>query len=199
MGFFFFILMMNWSGLLPGAGTIGFVNKDGVFTTIFRPADSDLNTTLALTIISFTAWIYFVLRYAGPVVLIKDIFGNKANKNDVPAILYFGLAPIFFLVGFIEIISILSRLLSLSFRLYGNVFGGESLMDAIYNIFPWGLPIAVYLMELMVGVVQAFVFVVLTAVYIGLICNHEGGEHDHDEKHDEEHEPAATVDVAAHN
>jgi len=58
------------------------------------------------------------------VVLIKDIFGNKANKNDVPAILYFGLAPIFFLVGFIEIISILSRLLSLSFRLYGNVFGG---------------------------------------------------------------------------
>ena len=182
ISFFFFILIMNWSGLLPGAGSIGLINANGEFKTIFRPADSDLNTTLALTIISFTAWIYFVLRYAGVGVLVKDIFGNKASKKDVHILLYFALTPIFFLVGFIEIISILSRLLSLSFRLFGNVFGGESLLDAMYNIFPWGLPAIFYFMEIMVGIVQAFVFVVLTAVYIGLICNHEGGDHDHAEE-----------------
>lgn len=182
ISFFFFILIMNWSGLLPGAGTVGIVHTDGHFTTVFRPADSDLNTTLALTIVSFTAWLYFVLRYAGIGALVKDIFGNKANKKDVHIALWLALSPVFFLVGFIEIISILSRLLSLSFRLFGNVFGGESLLDAMYNICPFILPIPFYFMELLVGVVQAFVFCVLTAVYIGLICNHEGGDHDHAEE-----------------
>lgn len=189
---FFFILIMNWSGLLPGAGTIGFVRDNGEFHTVFRPADSDLNTTLALTLVSFGAWLYFVLRYAGIGVLLKDIFGNKANKKDVHIALYLALSPMFFLVGFVEIISILSRLLSLPFRLFGNVFGGESLLEAMYNIFPWGLPALFYLMELLVGVVQSFVFVVLTAVYIGLICNHEGGDHDHAEDgHGEEKSAAA--------
>jgi F-type H+-transporting ATPase subunit a len=178
---FIFILIMNWSGLLPGAGSIGMVDAGGDFTTIFRPADSDLNTTLGLAIISFVAWLYFVLRYAGLGALVKDIFGNKADKKEVHILLYFALSPIFFLVGFVEIISILSRLLSLSFRLYGNVFGGESLLDAMYNICPYLLPVIFYFMEIMVGIVQAFVFVVLTAVYIGLICNHEGGDHDHAE------------------
>ncbi len=182
ISFFFFILVMNWSGLLPGAGTIGLGHDAEGFHTIFRPADSDLNTTLALTIVSFTAWLYFVLRYAGVGVLLKDIFGNKASKKDVHIALYLALSPIFFLVGFIEVISILSRLLSLSFRLYGNVFGGESLLDAMYNICPFLLPMPFYFMELLVGVVQAFVFCVLTAVYIGLICNHEGGDHDHAEE-----------------
>ncbi len=184
ISFFIFILIMNWSGLLPGAGSLGVIrNASGhmEFTTAFRPADSDLNTTLALTIVSFSAWLYFVLRYAGIGVLIKDIFGNKASKKDVHIALYFALSPIFFLVGFIEIISILSRLLSLSFRLYGNVFGGESLLDAMYNICPYLLPVPVMMMELLVGVVQAFVFTLLTTVYIGLICNHEGGDHAHDE------------------
>ncbi len=183
ISFFIFILIMNWSGLIPGAGTVGIVHANGEFSTVFRPADSDLNTTLGLTIVSFAAWLYFVLRYAGIGVLLKDIFGNKASKDEVHVLLYFALSPVFFLVGFIEIISILSRLLSLSFRLFGNVFGGESLMDAMYHIFPWGLPVIFYFMEIMVGVVQAFVFVVLTAVYIGLICNHEGGDHAHDEEH----------------
>jgi len=183
ISFFIFILIMNWSGLLPGAGTIGLVHEGGEFKTIFRPADSDLNTTLALTIVSFVAWLYFVLRYAGIGVLLKDIFGNKASKKDVHILLYFALTPIFFLVGFIEIISILSRLLSLSFRLYGNVFGGENLLDSMYHIFPFLLPVPFYALELLVGVVQAFVFTVLTAVYIGLICNHEGGDHEHDDAH----------------
>lgn len=184
VSFFIFILIMNWSGLLPGAGSIGIIrNENGniTLTSAFHPADSDLNTTLALTIVSFTAWLYFVLRYAGIGILIKDIFGNKASKKDVHIALYFALSPIFFLVGFIEIISILSRLLSLSFRLYGNVFGGESLLNAMYNICPYLLPVPVMMMELLVGVVQAFVFTLLTTVYIGLICNHEGGDHAQEE------------------
>ncbi len=187
ISFFIFILIMNWSGLLPGAGSFGRVNEDGSFSAFFRPADSDLNTTLALTIVSFIAWLYFVLRYAGAGVLLKDIFGNKADRKDVPLALFLILYVVFFLVGFIEIISILSRLLSLSFRLYGNVIGGENLLDSMYGIFANVLPVPFYLMEMLVGVIQAFVFTVLTAVYIGLICNHEGGEHDHaDDDHGEE-------------
>jgi len=196
ISFFIFILIMNWSGLLPFAGTFGIVhNENGhlVLTTVFRPADSDLNTTLALAIVSFSAWLYFVLRYAGLGVLLKDLFGNKADKKDVHIALYFALSPVFFLVGFIEVISIMSRPLSLSFRLFGNVFGGESLLDAMYNICPYVLPVPVMMMEMLVGIIQAFVFTLLTTVYIGLICNHEGGDHAH-----EEHAEGETHGEAAH-
>jgi F-type H+-transporting ATPase subunit a len=190
ISFFIFILIMNWSGLLPGAGTIGIVHDNNgtiSYETLFRPADSDLNTTLALAIVSFVAWLYFVLRYAGIGTLISHTFGNKANKKDVHIVLYFLLSPVFFLVGFIEVISILSRLLSLPFRLYGNVFGGENLLDSMYHICPFLLPVPFYALEMMVGVIQAFVFTLLTAVYIGLVCNHDDAEHDHAEAGHEAH------------
>jgi F-type H+-transporting ATPase subunit a len=194
IGFFVFILIMNWSGLLPGAGAIGVVHDDGaghlVLENVFRPADSDLNTTLALAIVSFVSWLYFVLRYAGPGTLMKDLFGNKADKKEVHILIYLALSFIFFLVGIIEVISILSRLISLSVRLYGNIYGGESLLDAMYAICPYGLPVPFYILELLVGVVQAFVFTVLTAVYIGLICNHESGDHDEEDHGAEPHAEA---------
>lgn len=177
---FMFILIMNWSGLLPGVGTFGLMEKepDGHPTLLyfFRPANSDLNTTLALALIYFVAWIYFVLRYAGIKTLLYDIFGNKADRKDVHIALYLALCPLFFVVGFVEIISIMSRLLSLPFRLYGNVFGGENLLNSIYNIFPFVMPVPFIGLEMLVGLVQAFVFTVLVAVYIGLICNHDSGE-----------------------
>jgi F-type H+-transporting ATPase subunit a len=90
------------------------------------------------------------------------------------------LSFIFLAVGGIEVISILFRLVSLSFRLYGNVFGGENLIHALSNIAPFVVPAAGALLEVLVGLIQAFVFTLLSAVYIGLICNHEGG---HDEEH----------------
>jgi len=178
-GFFVFILLMNWSGLLPGVGTIKY-GEPGHWLDAIRPATSDLNTTLALSAISFVAWTYFVLRYAGFIALIFDLFGNKADKKELSIPLWIMLSFIFLGVGGIEVVSIAFRLISLSFRLYGNVYGGENLIHALGGIAPYVIPAVAGLLEVLVGLIQAFVFTLLSAVYIGLICNHEGG---HDEEH----------------
>ena len=178
-GFFVFILLMNWSGLLPGVGTIKYLH-DGHWLEAIRPANSDLNTTLALSIISFLAWTYFVLRYAGLKALIFDLFGNKADRKEIGWGMWIMLSFIFLGVGGIEVVSIAFRLISLSFRLYGNVFGGENLIHALGGIAPYVVPAIAGLLEVLVGLIQAFVFTLLSAVYIGLICNHEGG---HDDEH----------------
>ena len=178
-GFFVFILLMNWSGLLPGVGTIKY-GEPGHWLDAIRPATSDLNTTLALSAISFVAWTYFVLSYAGFKVLIFDLFGNKADKKEMRLPMWIMLSFIFLGVGGIEVVSIAFRLISLSFRLYGNVYGGENLIHALGGIAPYVIPAVAGLLEVLVGLIQAFVFTLLSAVYIGLICNHEGG---HDEEH----------------
>ncbi len=180
---FTFILVQNWSGLFPGVGTIYMADhKTGEWMEVIRPEDADMNATLALAAIAFCGWFYFIMRYAGPAFVLKDIFGNKADKKETPAIIYYPLYLIFFAAGLIEVISIAFRPISLSFRLYGNIFGGENLMHAMSGIEKWGLPAPFYFLELLIGFVQAFVFTLLVSVYIGLICNH-GDEHheDHEE------------------
>jgi len=180
---FTFILIQNWSGLFPGVGTIYMVDhKSGEWTELIRPANADLNGTFALAVVAFVGWFYFIMRYAGPALVLKDIFGNKADKNEVPAIIYYPLFLVFFLIGIIELVSIMFRPISLSLRLFGNVFGGESLMHAMSGMQKWGLPAPFYILELLIGFVQAFVFTLLVSVYIGLICNH--GD-DHHEEHKE--------------
>jgi len=174
---FTFILIQNWSGLFPGVGTIYMVDhKTGDWMELIRPGNADLNSTGALAVVAIVCWFYFIMRYAGPVFVLKDIFGNKADQKEVPAIIYYPLFIIFFLVGIIEVISIAFRPISLSLRLFGNVFGGESLMHAMSGMQKWGLPAPFYLLELLIGFVQAFVFTLLVSVYIGLICNH-GDDH----------------------
>jgi len=179
-GFFVFILLMNWSGLLPGVGTIKYQSADGHWLDAIRPANSDLNTTLALSILSFLAWTYFVLRYAGFKALVFDLFGNKADKRELSMLMWLMLGFIFLGVGVIEVLSIASRLISLPFRLYGNVFGGENLIHTLGGIAPYVVPAIAGMLEVLVGLIQAFVFTLLSAVYIGLICNHDAG---HDEEH----------------
>lgn len=176
---FFFILAQNWAGLIPGIGTIGWhetvIAADGTetehFRALFRPLGADMNGTLGLALVSFGAWAILVFKYAGPKAVLFDWFGNKADKRDVPAAVYYFLSLIFFCVGFIEIISVIFRPISLSFRLFGNVFGGETLMHST------GYFTAFYFLELLVGVVQALVFTLLSAVYVGLLTNHDDGEH----------------------
>ncbi len=181
-GFFVFILLMNWSGLLPGVGTIKYQQGTHWIDAI-RPATSDLNTTLALSVISFLAWTYFVLRYAGLKVLIFDLFGNKADRKEIGFLMWVLLSFIFLGVGGIELVSIAFRLISLSFRLYGNVFGGENLIHSLGGLAPYVVPALAGLLEVLVGLIQAFVFTLLSAVYIGLICNHEGGHADEQHAH----------------
>jgi len=182
---FTFILIQNWSGLFPGVGTIYMVDhKSGEWMEIIRPANADLNGTGALAIVAIVCWFYFIMRYAGPALVLKDIFGNKADKNEVPAVIYYPLFIVFFLIGLIELVSIMFRPISLSLRLFGNVFGGESLMHAMSGMQKWGLPAPFYVLELLIGFVQAFVFTLLVSVYIGLICNHG-------DSHGDGHEEAA--------
>ncbi|MBP3301599.1 MAG: F0F1 ATP synthase subunit A [Opitutales bacterium] len=174
---FFFILAQNWAGLIPGVGTIGWhetvIAADGTetehFVPLFRALGADMNGTLGLALVSFGAWAILIFKYAGPKAVFFDWFGNKADKRDVPAAVYYFLSLVFFAVGFIEIISIVFRPVSLSFRLFGNVFGGETLMHST------GYFTAFYFLEILVGVVQALVFTLLSAVYIGLITNHDDG------------------------
>lgn len=172
---FFFILVHNWSGLLPGVGTIGRIDHDHLLY-FFRPANADLNGTLALAIVAMIGWLYFVLRYAGVKALAYDLFGNKANKKEIPALIYYFLFVVFLGVGFIEVISILFRPVSLSLRLYGNVFGGENLLHSISGLMAWVVPVPFYFLEILIGLIQALVFTLLLSVYIGSICNH-GEEH----------------------
>jgi F-type H+-transporting ATPase subunit a len=179
IGLFTFILIHNLSGLLPGVGSFGFRDAAGDLTYWMRPGNADLNMTLALAIVaSAFSWLYFVLRYAGVKVLLFDLFGNKANPADMPKAIYILLFPIFFLVGMVEVVSILFRPVSLSFRLFGNVFGGESLLANMTSLAGWFVPVPFYFLEILIGLVQALVFTLLTAVYIGLICNH-GDEEEH--------------------
>lgn len=193
-GLFIFILLHNWSGLLPGVNTIGHGIMEGnhfnVIKPLIRPGNADLNMTLALALISNICWIYFIFKYAGTRAIIKDWFGNKADKSQVNFLVYPLLGILFIAVGFIEILSILFRPVSLTFRLFGNVFGGESLLHSMFYLgetlkFPdwlvsWSMalaPIPFYFMEVLIGFVQALVFTLLVSVYIGLICNHEEEHH----------------------
>ena len=176
---FLFILLQNWSGLIPGVGSIGLGHEvDGKFhitEPFIRPANADWNGTIALAAFAMLAWLYLIVRYAGVKLIAYDLFGNKADKKEVAAYIYYPLSLVFILVGFIEIVSIAIRPFTLSVRLFGNVFGGENLLHATGFVFPF------YFLETLVGFVQALVFTLLLSVYIGLICNH--GDEGHEEAH----------------
>ncbi len=183
---FVYILVQNWSALVPGVGTIFKMNDEGGWMELLRPGNADMNGTIALAVVAMTAWLYLILRFAGPKMIFLDIFGNKADKHETPAAIYYPLFVIFFAVGLLEIISIAFRPVSLSFRLYGNVFGGENLIHAMSGMQRWGLPIPFYFLEVLIGFVQAFVFMLLVSVYIGLIANH-GDDHPEEHGHAKQH------------
>ncbi|ADE55123.1 F0F1 ATP synthase subunit A [Coraliomargarita akajimensis] len=173
MGLFIFILIHNWSGLIPGVGVFGFYDDHGHLKYWMRPANSDLNATFGMALVAMAAWLFISLKVAGPKFFIWELFGNKADKKETPAAIYFLLMPIFLLVGVIEIVSIAFRPVSLSFRLFGNVFGGENLLTSMTGLAPYIVPIPFYFYEVLVGVVQALIFTLLVAIYIGLMTNHD--------------------------
>lgn len=193
-GLFIFILIQNLSALLPGVGTIGYGYDDGghfvIEKPLVRPANADLNMTLALALVANLCWVYFIVKYAGVKAIMKDWFGNKADKKQVPFLVFGLLGILFIAVGLIEVLSILFRPISLTFRLFGNVYGGESLLHSMFylgdklglsgnwiNFLMTVAPIPFYFMEVLIGIVQALVFMLLVSVYIGLICNHEEEHH----------------------
>jgi len=174
---FIFITFANWAGLIPGLGTIGWGHTSAhgfvIERPLFRGANADLNMTLAMALVFFACWIIWALREIGPVGFLMHLFAPKGETSGVLRVL---MIIVFFAVGWLEIISILFRPVSLSFRLYGNIFAGENMLEAMSKLVPglgWAMPIPFYFMELLVGFVQALVFMLLTAVFTMLICQHE--------------------------
>jgi F-type H+-transporting ATPase subunit a len=174
---FIFILSANWVGLIPGVGTIGWGHRTSygfkVDAPFFRGANADVNLTLAMALVFFVCWILWALREDGVLGFLKELFAPKGETNGPLKVV---MVVVFFASGCLEIISILFRPISLSFRLYGNVFAGENMLDAMATLVPrlgWLLPVPFYFLELMVGVIQALVFMLLTAVFTLLICQRE--------------------------
>lgn len=175
LAFFFFILINNWLGVLPGIGSIGQVVQSGsdqVFVPYFRSGMADLNATLAFAIIGVVishilgvmaigAWKHF-----NKFVNIKALLEiPKKIKADWTVIL---VNPIKVFVGFIEIIGELAKIASLSFRLFGNVFAGEVLLASMSAILAFGLPIPFLFLEVLVGLIQALIFTMLILTYLSM-------------------------------
>ncbi len=174
---FIFILFSNWIGLIPGLGTIGWGHSTPhgfeIDRPLFRGANADLNMTLAMALVFFACWVYWAVREIGPFGFLLHLFAPKGETTGALKVL---MVIVFFAVGCLEIFSILFRPVSLSFRLYGNIFAGENMLEAMSTLVPgfgWLLPIPFYFMELLVGFVQALVFMLLTAVFTMLICQHD--------------------------
>jgi F-type H+-transporting ATPase subunit a len=175
---FIFILFANWAGLIPGIGTIGwkvqFSDGHTEWHPLLRGANADLNMTLAMALIFFACWIVWAVREVGLAGFFKELFAPKGESTGALKML---LIVVFFAAGCLEVISILFRPVSLSFRLYGNIFAGENMLETMARLVPklsWLLPVPFYFLELLVGLVQALVFMLLTAVFTLLICQHEG-------------------------
>ncbi len=178
LGFFLIILTANWVGLLPGVGTIGITHIDDAgheaVIPLIRPASADLNFTLGLALIAVIMFVYWGIRANGGWGYLKELLGQPIY-----------MAPLMFPIN---LISEFSRLISLSMRLFGNVFAGEVLlatMLALTTAVVFVLPLAFFVpaiflgLELLFGLVQAMVFALLAMTYISTaIAEHHSGGHD---------------------
>jgi F-type H+-transporting ATPase subunit a len=178
-GLLVFIFAGNFMGLIPGVGTYGYGHGQGwdfkVNQPFLRGANANDNLTAAYTAIFFFMWFYWCIRQIGLRGVLFDIFGSKVKfPNPLLNGLFIG---IFFFVGLMEVFSILVvRPIAFTFRLYGNIYGGESFLDTIYRTAPNHLlatlfMIPGYMWEFVVAFVQAFVFFILTAVFTGILTN----------------------------
>jgi F-type H+-transporting ATPase subunit a len=174
---FLFVLFANWLGLLPGVGTIGLFEQEHgeqVLVPFVRSASADLNFTLGLAIVSFFAFIGFGVKANGVKGYLKHTFvANPAYMTPI-------MTPI-------HLISELSRLISLSMRLFGNVFAGEVLLATMLALVPLIVPIAFLGLELVFGFVQALVFALLTMTYV-ILAIAENEQHGTAELTDPAHE-----------
>ncbi len=184
---FLFVLLNNWAGLIPGVGSVGISHAEAAethheeiavfedvekfvatdtdhaenaesheeathsFTPIFRPGSADLSFTLALAAVAILMVQFMGVRQLGGWGYFKR-FLNFSN-------------PIHFFVGLLEIVSEFSKMVSFSFRLFGNIFAGEVLLTVIIALAPFIAPMPFYGLEIFVGAVQALVFAMLTLVF----------------------------------
>ncbi len=165
--FFLFILTANWIGLVPGFGSIGLKTSHGETLPLLRGATTDINTTLALAIVSVLA-----IQIWG---LVKQGIPYFQKYVNLSGPIY--LKPINVFVGLLEIVSELAKVLSFGFRLFGNIFAGEVLLTIMFGLVPILVPGIFYGLELFVGFIQAFVFVMLTTVFLKMAGEAHGDSH----------------------
>ena len=179
---FFFILVSNYLGLIPGVGTIGWHTDDGHghhgFLPFLRGANADINMTAAMAFSFATLWLYWALTENSLKGFLGHIFAPKGNFAGLMLVV---MIPVFLFVGVLEVISIAIRPVALTFRLFGNIYGGEQTLEALMALVPKTLAfipaLPFYFMELLVGFVQALVFTLLCAIFLKLICDHGEEEH----------------------
>lgn len=178
-GLLVFIFAGNFLALVPGVGTIGYGQGEGwdfkVTQPFLRGANANDNLTAAYAGVFFFMWFYWCIRQIGVKGVLVDIFGSKVKFPN--PILNFTFILIFFFVGIIEVFSIIVvRPIAFTFRLFGNIYGGESFLDTIFRTAPNHFLatlflIPAYMWEFIVAFVQAFVFFILTAVFTGILTN----------------------------
>lgn len=151
--FFLFILVANWSGLIPGITSIGFY-EHGTLVPLIRSATTDFNVTFALALVSAVSTHALSINTIG----IKEYLSR-----------YFSLNPIYLFVGLLEIVSEITKIISLSFRLFGNIFAGEVVLGTIATIFAFLFPLPFLMLEVIVGLVQALVFAMLTMAFMAIL------------------------------
>lgn len=186
---FIMILTANWMGLIPGVGTIGWFNvtpsgepyPGDAFTPLLRGANADLNMTAAMAVAFAILWFYWAITETSVKDFLAHIFAPKGKFNGVMLV---AMIFIFLFVGIIEVASIAFRPVALMFRLYGNVYAGENMLESIMNLVPidamkWLAALPFYFLELLVGLIQALVFTLLCAVFLRLICEHEHDDEEH--------------------
>lgn len=156
---FLFVLISNWIGVLPGVGSLGFYEThsgERTFVPLFRSANADLNTTLALALVGMIAVQLYGIQKLG--------FFKHWSKFFI-----FTKGPIYFFVGILELIGEFAKIVSFSFRLFGNIFAGEVLLIIVAALLPallaFGLLPFLFL-EFFVGFIQALVFAMLTLIFL---------------------------------
>lgn len=178
--FFIFILLNNWLGILPGVGSIGqIVSEHGqkVFIPYFRGGTADLNTTLALAVIGVIASHIVgmialgIWSYLNKFINLKAILEIPRKFRKEPTVLLIN--PIKVGVSLLEIITEIAKVLSLSFRLFGNIYAGEVLLASMAAILAFGLPVPFMFLEVMVGLIQALVFSILILTYLTILSTEE--------------------------
>ena len=189
--FFIFIVISNLTDLVPGVGSfgMGFADRGSPFPfavahvekPFFRPPTSDANLTVAMAAVFFVMSLYWAVKYNGPLGLVKHVFGVKVDANKWA---YVPLLLLFVFIGIMESFSILFiRPVALALRLYGNIFGGETMLTmAMTQKSVWLailLALPGYFFETVVCLLQAFVFAMLSVAFVGTLCTHMDEEHGH--------------------
>jgi len=182
---FLFVIMNAWLGLLPGFGSIYITGPEGEHVHLLRPANTDINMPLAIALMSFIFVEYFGIRSLGGFRYLskfvnvgglgrglKQVFSGKLKAGMGE--MFSGAINIF--VGMLEALSELIRIVSFTFRLFGNMTAGEILLLIVMFLVPWVVALPFYGLELLVGFVQALIFGGLTLVFLTLAVAHHGAE-----------------------